>query len=200
LENGNKAFAQGGQKWATGLNSGSGNDALGTSNNFPVVIKTNGAERLRVKETGELLLNHVAEYAADYSLLFTNRSLVDKGWVLSQAYLKVNQNIILSGDVSGNGNTAISTTVNWANGNLTYDNRYLKLSGGTLSGQLVLNANPVNPMDASTKQYVDNSISNLPPIPPSLWSSGNGQYSIMNNLSGTNNAQAQYSYYRGRLQ
>lgn len=36
------------------------------------------------------------------------------------------------------------------------DLRYLQLSGGSLSGELILAADPVNNMDAVTKQYVDN--------------------------------------------
>jgi hypothetical protein len=35
------------------------------------------------------------------------------------------------------------------------DGRYLMLSGGTMTGGLTLNADPTNPMQASTKQYVD---------------------------------------------
>lgn len=75
------AMAQDGPKWSTGLNSASGTDALGTSNNFPLIIKTNGVERLRVMESGELLLKNTAFYNGNYSSLFTSRSLVDKGYV-----------------------------------------------------------------------------------------------------------------------
>lgn len=35
-------------------------------------------------------------------------------------------------------------------------NNYLPLSGGTLSGVLTLDSDPVNPLEAATKQYVDN--------------------------------------------
>lgn len=37
-----------------------------------------------------------------------------------------------------------------------HDERYLQLSGGTLTGTLTLNANPTNNLEAATKQYVDN--------------------------------------------
>ena len=47
-------FSQSGQKFATGLNSLSGTDALGTSNLFPLIIKTNGTEWLRITETGKV--------------------------------------------------------------------------------------------------------------------------------------------------
>ena len=37
------------------------------------------------------------------------------------------------------------------------DSRYLRLTGGTLTGVLTLNADPSQPLEAATKQYVDNS-------------------------------------------
>ncbi len=80
-EAGGEVFGQSGQKWATDLNPASGTDALGTSNLFPLIIKTNSIERLRVKETGEILLYNVMGYDADYSSLFTSRSLVDKAYM-----------------------------------------------------------------------------------------------------------------------
>jgi hypothetical protein len=46
------ANAQSGQKWATGLISCSGTDALGTINSFPLIFKTNNTERFRLTETG----------------------------------------------------------------------------------------------------------------------------------------------------
>jgi hypothetical protein len=35
---------------------------------------------------------------------------------------------------------------------------YLPIAGGTMTGPLVLDADPVNPLDASTKEYVDNQL------------------------------------------
>jgi hypothetical protein len=37
---------------------------------------------------------------------------------------------------------------------------YVPISGGTMTGTLTLNANPVNPLDAVPKQYVDNGVTN----------------------------------------
>ena len=48
------AYSQSGQKFATGLNSLSGSEALGSSNNFPLIIKTNNTEWLRITETGNV--------------------------------------------------------------------------------------------------------------------------------------------------
>ncbi|MBI5218000.1 MAG: hypothetical protein HY958_03615 [Bacteroidia bacterium] len=39
------AFSQSGEKWATGCNIVSGNSALGTINNFPLIIKTNNTQK-----------------------------------------------------------------------------------------------------------------------------------------------------------
>lgn len=57
----------------------------------------------------------------------------------------------------------------------------LQLSGGTLTGPLVLNADPVNAFDAVTKQYVDNLLAGL------KWKSPNARVATTENitLSGT---------------
>lgn len=41
------------------------------------------------------------------------------------------------------------------------DSNYLSLGGGTLTGFLTLNADPLDPLEAATKQYVDTAISNV---------------------------------------
>ncbi|MBI4932012.1 MAG: hypothetical protein HY841_14735 [Bacteroidetes bacterium] len=48
------SHSQSGEKWSFGLNSPSGTAAFGTSNIFPVIIKTNGTEQLRITETGNV--------------------------------------------------------------------------------------------------------------------------------------------------
>lgn len=46
------SMAQSGQKWATGGNSVSSGDFLGTTNNFPLVFKANNSEYLRITPNG----------------------------------------------------------------------------------------------------------------------------------------------------
>ena len=50
--------AQGGAKWATGLNSSTTGDAIGTNNNMPLIFKTNGQEAMRINETGTINLKN----------------------------------------------------------------------------------------------------------------------------------------------
>ena len=47
---------------------------------------------------------------------------------------------------------------NKSNSNHNHDSKYLKLSGGTLTGNLVLNGNPTSDNVAANKRYVDNAI------------------------------------------
>lgn len=68
-------------------------------------------------------------------------------------------NFTISGDISIS-NAGVSS-VTWANGYTTYDARYLKLAGGTLTGALILNADPITGLGAATKSYVDNLITGL---------------------------------------
>ncbi|MBI4945718.1 MAG: hypothetical protein HY840_04875 [Bacteroidetes bacterium] len=123
-----------------------GNNNLNTTGN----ITAN-----EITANGHVSLNALADYSADLSSSYTNRSLVDKGWVTSLGYLTGNQPIALSGDVSGNGTTSIASAVAWANGYPAFDARYLSLSGGNLTGTLTLNADPANALEAATKHYVD---------------------------------------------
>lgn len=68
-------------------------------------------------------------------------------------------NFSMSGDVTIS-NTGVAS-VGWSNGYTTYDARYLKLSGGTMTGNLILNADPISSLGAATKNYVDNLITGL---------------------------------------
>lgn len=72
---------------------------------------------------GPAYFNQAANYQADYSSSYSSRSLIDKGYLVSQL----------------------------AN--------YLPYSGGTLTGALILAADPTSTLGAATKQYVDNSLS-----------------------------------------
>lgn len=53
-------LAQSGQKWATGGNSNSTGDFLGTTNNFPIDFKTNNVLRMSLGTNGVLRINNLA--------------------------------------------------------------------------------------------------------------------------------------------
>lgn len=61
------------------------------------------------------------------------------------------------------------------------DARYVNLSGDTMTGSLVLNANPTANLGAATKQYVDNAISTIPSP-----SDDDTTYNIGTTTNGTN--------------
>lgn len=64
-------------------------------------------------------------------------------------------------------NSVVNSNSNVINGNTAYSwgnhstSGYLLRSGGTMTGSLILNADPTNPLGATTKQYVDNYIQGL---------------------------------------
>ena len=71
----------------------------------------------------------------------------------------------------------------------TLDDRYVMLSGSTMTGSLILNADPTDDLGAATKQYVDSieipsapEISALPPANPDAgqlwWDSSDGRLYI----------------------
>ena len=71
----------------------------------------------------------------------------------------------------------------------TLDDRYVMLAGSTMTGPLILNADPTDPLGAATKQYVDNidipaapEISGNPPADPEngqlWWNSSDGRLYI----------------------
>ncbi|HXD93814.1 MAG TPA: hypothetical protein VNX01_11410 [Bacteroidia bacterium] len=62
--------AQSGQKWATGLNSLSTGDALGSSNNMPLIFKTNNTQQMVLNTKGGLQLNSLI--GSSNSVLFAD--------------------------------------------------------------------------------------------------------------------------------
>ena len=130
-----QSHAQSGQKFATGLNSLSGADAFGTSNLFPLIIKTNNTEWFRITETGiidvsgnsrfrksslfdsSLTALKVKSQSAEFAvLLVTGSAVVDA--------LTVINNAVINGQLSS---SSLSVT-----GNSTLNN-------ATINGQLTTN-------------------------------------------------------------
>ncbi|HXD92641.1 MAG TPA: hypothetical protein VNX01_05470, partial [Bacteroidia bacterium] len=62
--------AQSGQKWSTGLNSVSSGDAIGTSNNLPLIFKTNSIQYMSLGTNGVLQLKSLI--GSSNSVLFSD--------------------------------------------------------------------------------------------------------------------------------
>jgi len=89
------------------------------------------------------------------------------------------------------GDGTLNAVAFYVNGNLYDPNVFAPLAGATMTGPLILHADPAAPLEASTKQYVDNHIAAIPPslvtsdTPPSSpypgqlwWASTAGQLFI----------------------
>ena len=53
------SYGQAGAKWATGGNSIGTGDFLGTTNNFPLLFKTNNAQKMQLSSSGVLQINNL---------------------------------------------------------------------------------------------------------------------------------------------
>lgn len=164
------AYSQSGQKFSTGLNSLSGTDALGSSNNFPLIIKTNSTEWMRITETGNVGIGIVApvdklHIAGTARML--NANIDNLMQALSVSAQSANfATAIVTGEI-----TAGSLVVN---GNATVDGALSVTGNSTLGGTTTLhNA-------AITGQLTTSSITS---------SSGNIDFGN-NNLSTTGNFSA----------
>src|SRR6516225_7531330 len=74
-------------------------------------------------------------------------------------YLGYTGGLVIGTPTGGNeGAGAINASALWANGVQVLPANYLNLSGGTLTGPLILAADPTAALGTSTKQYVDNNI------------------------------------------
>jgi hypothetical protein len=105
--------------------------------------------------------------------------------------LSGNQTITLSGDISGSGTTTINATLSTINTNVFASNTFLKIAvngkglitsanavnssdiisaltytpinknGDSMLDYLTLHSDPINPLHATTKSYVDNLVNGL---------------------------------------
>jgi hypothetical protein len=85
------SFGQSGQKWATGGNSISAGDFLGTTNNLPFVLKVNNKQALQVNVDGTMLFN-------SYSGTGNRLLMVDNTGLLSSFNFSGNTGDVLFGD------------------------------------------------------------------------------------------------------
>lgn len=77
--------AQGGQKWSVNGNNVSGGDAIGTNNNFPLILKADGVERMWINTNGMIGVgtsSPTANFHVDGTFRF-NDGTAQSGYVLT---------------------------------------------------------------------------------------------------------------------
>jgi len=84
-------------------------------------------------------------------------------WITFPGYITYqNGGVVIGNPTGGNkGTGTLNTTGIYVNGAALSMTGFLSITGGTMTGILTLSGNPVGPMDASTKQYVDNNITTV---------------------------------------
>lgn len=91
------AHAQSGQKWATGGNTTSSSDYLGTSNAMPLVFKTQSIEKMRLTASGNLglgLTNPVYRLDVDGRFHLAGSAFIDSTLSVSNIIVLYNLNTI----------------------------------------------------------------------------------------------------------
>ena len=69
-------YSQSGQKWATGGNGLGAGDFFGSTNNFPVIFKTNNLQRASISATGVFQLNNLAGSGNRFIMTDANGNLI----------------------------------------------------------------------------------------------------------------------------
>jgi hypothetical protein len=80
-------------------------------------------------------------------------------WIQYSGYLNYGGGIVVGAPTGGNqGNGTVNAQSFYINGTLVNLNNYLLLAGGTLTGPLILAADPTTALGAVTKQYSDTKV------------------------------------------
>ena len=91
------AHAQSGQKWATGGNSTSASDFLGTSNAMPLVFKTQSIEKMRLTASGNLglgLTNPIYRLDVNGRFHLAGSAFIDSTLTVSNLFVLYNLNTV----------------------------------------------------------------------------------------------------------
>jgi hypothetical protein len=81
-------------------------------------------------------------------------------WVQYAGYINYAGGVTI-GSVANQGNGTLNAASIFINGVVVNPSSYLPYSGGTMTGILTLAADPTATLQAATKRYVDNNISNI---------------------------------------
>lgn len=124
-------FAQGGAKWATGGNSTTNGDFIGTTNTQPLIFKTNGIQRMQLTSSGVFQLN---------SLIGSGDGLVttDANGNLLRTNYSGNSNEYLGGDGQFH---SVSSAGGWINSGNNVYHPSGNVGIGTTSPQYLLDVN-----------------------------------------------------------
>ncbi|MCC6181315.1 MAG: hypothetical protein IT237_05730 [Bacteroidia bacterium] len=133
-------IAQSGQKWATGGNSNSTGDFLGTTNNFPLDFKTNNTLKMSLGTNGVLRINNLAGIGTRLLQVDASGNLVQLPQGSSNQYLSGNGTWVNVPNVSNLWSTNGS--------NLYYNNGFVGI--GTSS--------PIFPLDVIGDARISNNL------------------------------------------
>jgi hypothetical protein len=80
-------------------------------------------------------------------------------WIQYTGYLQYAGGVVVGSPTGGNqGAGTINAPAVYANGSQIIPANYVNLSGGTMTGPLILSGDPTNPLGSTTKQYSDTKV------------------------------------------
>jgi hypothetical protein len=137
-------FSQPGQKWAVGGNATAAGDFIGTTNNQPLVFKTNNTTRLIMDASGNMVYNQFS--GLGYSGLF---SFNGSGQLVGIKFTGITTEVLTGDGSFGN----INTLTGWfTSPGVTYTNNSVGIGITTPAQKLEVNGNAIFNGSVSAEQ------------------------------------------------